>query len=360
MFEEYKVPEAIAIRLPIDAVRMSIENIFQALDVPKENAKRMADVLLYADIHGIDSHGISHMMQWYTQGLEEGWLNGKPEWKAVRDAPGVTTLDGDKGIGLDVGPQAMDLAMDKADTCGIGAVAVTNCWHFGAAGYYAKQALERDMVGIAMTSSGLYVTPTFGAKPLLGTNPIAVGAPTRNEIPFVFDASTSSVAMNKVALTKRNGGKVPPGWIARSDGTPIMEQSEVPEDHMLLPLGGTREVGSHKGYGLAVMVDILTSLLSGCGPRFEHPNDFSHHFTAYRIDAFTDLEEFKDHMDAYMKVLRECPPAPGHDRVIYAGMPEKEAADDRRANGIPYHPDVVEWHHALAEKLEVEHCFGNA
>lgn len=360
MYEAYKVPEDIAIRLPVGAVRTSIENIFQAFDVPEENAKRMADVLLYADIHGIESHGISEMMQWYTLGLKEGWLKSNPQWKAVRDLPGVATIDGDTGIGLDVGPQAMNLAMDKADTCGVGAVAVTNCWHFGAAGYYAKQALERDMVGIAMTSSGLYVTPTFGAKPLLGTNPIAVGAPTRNEIPFVFDASTSSVAMNKVALTQRNGGKVPPGWIAHSDGTPIMEQSDVPEDYMLLPVGGTREGGSHKGYGLAVIVEILSSMLSGCGPRFEHQNEFAHHFTAYRIDAFTELDRFKDYMDIYMKELRECPPAPGHDRVIYAGMPEKEAAEDRRANGIPYHPDVVEWHRTTADELGVEHCFRDA
>ena len=360
MFDDYKVSEDIAVRLDVEEVRRSIENIFKAHGCPEENAKRMADVLLYADIRGIDSHGISYMMQWYTDGLKKGWLKAAPECKPVREAAGCATLDGDTGIGLDVGPQAMELAMAKADACGIGAVSVINSWHFGAAGYYAAQAVERDMVGIAMTSAGLFVAPTFGAKAMLGTNPIAVGAPTRNETPFLYDASTSSVAYNKVVLTQRNEGTVPPGWIAHSDGTPIMEQSSVPKDHMLLPVGGTREIGSHKGYGLAVMVDILSGLLSGGGPRFDNPDKYNHHFLAYRIDAFTDLEGFKDQMDIFMGGLRECPTAPGHDRVIHAGIPEKEAEADRRANGIPYHPDVVEWHRTMAEKLGVEHCFGDA
>ena len=134
-----------------------------------------------------------------------GWLKADPKWKTVRDMPGVATLDGDKGLGLDVGPHAMDLAMDKADTCGVGAVAVTNCWHFGAAGYYAKQALERDMVGVAMTSSGLYVTPTFGAKPLLGTNPIAPGLITgrwlREGIGEAYDETIQN-AKNSVLLNR--------------------------------------------------------------------------------------------------------------------------------------------------------------
>ena len=171
MFEDYKVPADIAIRLEVEEVRKSIKNIFKAFECPEENAKRMADVLLYADIHGI-----SHMMQWYTLGLRKGWINPAPACNPVREAPACATLDGDRGIGLDVGPQAMDLAMDKADACGMGAVAVTNSWHFGAAGYYAAQGIKRDMVGIAMTSAGLFVTPTFGAKAMLRTNPIA--APT--------------------------------------------------------------------------------------------------------------------------------------------------------------------------------------
>jgi len=358
MFEDFKVPEGIAIRLNVDEVQRSLENIFGALGMPKENAKRSADVLVYADVRGVESHGISYMMQWYVQGLQEGWLNPNPNPKPLREMPGCATLNGDRGIGIDIGPQAMELAMDKADVCGVGAVTVTDSWHCGAIGYYATQALDRDMVGVVTTSSGMYTTPTFGAKALLGTNPIAVGAPTRDEVPFVYDASTSSVANNKIQLTQQLGGKVPPGWIAQADGTPIMEQSHVPEEHLILPMGGTREIGSHKGYGLSVTVDILSCLLSGSPLRYEKPNHFAHHFLAYKIEAFTDLEGFKTQIDGYMKELRECPPAPGHDRVLYAGMPEKEAEADRRVSGIPYHPDVVEFHRKTADELGVEHCFG--
>jgi L-2-hydroxycarboxylate dehydrogenase (NAD+) len=171
-------------------------------------------------------------------------------------------------------------------------------------------ALEQDMIGIAMTSASLFMVPTFGAKAMLGANPIAVGAPTRNEAPFLYDASTSAVAHNKVVLTEKNGGKVPPGWIGLPDGTPIMEQSEVPEGHVLLPLGGTREIGSHKGYGLAVTVDILCGLLSGDGPRFDNPKKYNHHFLAYNIEAFTDFEGFKDQMDIFMGASGNVPPRP--------------------------------------------------
>ena len=357
MYDEYKVPEGIAIRLDADAVQTSVENIFMALGSPEENAKRMTDVLLYADIRGVESHGISHMNQWYTLGLRKGWLTAAPEWKTVSEAPACATLDGDCGIGIDIGPQAMELAMEKAEACGVGAVTVTNSWHCGAIGYYASMALERNMIGMAMTSAGLYVAPTFGAKPMLGTNPIAMAAPARDETSFLYDASTCSVANNKVVLTKRNEGTVPPGWIANSDGEPIMEQSSVPEDYMLLPAGGTREIGSHKGYGLGVMVEILTSLLSGGATKFADPDKFAHCFVAYNIEAFTGIESFKDQMDVFMRGLRECPPAPGHDRVIHGGMPEKEAKADRLANGIPYHPKVVQWHQEIAEELGIEHCF---
>lgn len=357
MFEDFKVPEDIAVRLGVEDVRHSLESIFGGLGMPEANAKRAADVLVYADVRGIESHGVSYMMQWYVLGMRNGWINPKPEPKPVREMPACATLDGDKGVGIDIGPQAMELAIEKADACGVGAVTVTNSWHCGAVGYYTVQALERDMVGVATTSSGMYVAPTFGAKPLLGTNPIAVGAPTRNEVPFVFDASTSAVANNKIQLTHKLGGKVPPGWIAKADGTPIMEQSHVPDEHLILPLGGTREVGSHKGYGLSVAVDILSCLLSGSALRYEKPNDFAHHFLAYKIEAFTDVDGFKDQLDGYLKTLRECPTAPGHDRVLYAGMPEKEAEEERRAKGIPYHPDVVEFLRTTADELGVEQYF---
>jgi LDH2 family malate/lactate/ureidoglycolate dehydrogenase len=179
-------------------------------------------------------------------------------------------------------------------------------------------------------------------------------------VPFVFDVSTSSVAANKIEIARRLGAAIPGGWIARADGTPILEPGSVPDEPFhLLPAGGTYERGSHKGYGLAVAVDILAGVLSGNPPGFARtPMDVSHHFLAYRIDAFTDLEEFKSAMDAFMKGLRETRPAPGEERVLYAGLPEAETLRERSAKGIPYHRDVVDWFRTTAGELGVAHCLG--
>ena len=357
--DRLRVPDEIAVRVDPDDMRVVVEGMFQRLGAPEADARRSADVLVYADVRGIDSHGVSNMMPVYVEGMRAGWINPAPVWKVVRDSPAAASVDSDQGLGLTIGPQAMQLALDKAEACGVGAVAVTNGRHFGAAGYHAALALERGMIGVAMTVGGLQVAPTFGAKAMVGLNPIAVAAPTRREAPFVFDASMSSVAGNKIALARRLGAPVAPGWIAEADGTPIMEERSVPDEFLMLPLGATREIGSHKGYGLAVAVDILSGLLSGNGPGFEKwPGYASHHFLAYRIEAFTELDAFLEHMDSFMRGLRETPPAPGHDRVLYAGLPEHEAERERRARGIPYHPDVIDWFRKTADELGVPNQFG--
>ncbi len=358
MLDRFRVPAEIAVRVDADDMRATVERMFESLGSPPDDAVRCANALLYADLRGIDSHGVSNMMPIYVTGVKEGWINPAPTWRVVRDAPAVATIDSDKGLGLTVGPQAMELAMDKAEACGVGAVAVTNGQHLGAAAYHAHMALERDMIGVAMTVGGLQVAPTFGARAMVGLNPIAIAAPARNEAPFLFDASMSSVAGNKIRIARRLGAPVAPGWIAEADGTPIMEEVPVPEEFLMLPLGGTREIGSHKGYSLAVVVDILSGLLSGTGPGFLHQQGHSHHFLAYRIDAFTELDSFKNDMDVFMKALRETPPAPGHERVVYAGLQAHEAELERRAQGIPYHPEVVEWFKKTAAELGVRHQLG--
>jgi LDH2 family malate/lactate/ureidoglycolate dehydrogenase len=268
-------------------------------------------------------------------------------------------VDSDRGLGLTIGPQAMALAMEKAESCGVGAVTVTNARHFGAAGYHAALALEREMIGVALTMGGLYVVPTYGAERRVGLNPIAIAAPARHEAPFLFDASMSSVAQNKVFFAKRLGLPAPAGWIAKMDGTPIMEEVPVPDEFLMLPLGATRDIGSHKGYGLAAAVDILSGILGGDPPGFRRKDwDVSHHFVAYRIDAFTDLERFKDEMDTFLRGLRETPAAPGENRVLYPGLPEHEVEAERRKRGIPYHPDIVDWFRKTATKLGVDHRLG--
>jgi LDH2 family malate/lactate/ureidoglycolate dehydrogenase len=352
--ERLRVPAHAAVRVSFDTMRATVSDVFQALGLPRDDAEQAADVLVWADVRGIESHGVSNMMPVYVSGFREGAINPTPKLNVLREAAATATVDSDRGLGLVVGPRLMKMAIDKARECGIGAVAVTNGKHFGAAGYHAWLALEHDMIGVAMTVGGLSVAPTFGAKAMVGLNPLAVAAPSGVEAPFVFDASMSAVAGNKIRIARRLEAKVAGGWIAGTDGTPIMEESAVPEDFLMLPLGATREIGSHKGYSLAVVVDILSGVLSGTGPGFMAGPNISHHFLAYRVDAFTDLAGFKRDMDVYLRGLRETPPAPGHDRVFYAGLPDHEEELDRRANGIPYHRDVVAYYRELGRDLGIK------
>jgi LDH2 family malate/lactate/ureidoglycolate dehydrogenase len=357
--ERLKVPDEIAVRVDGERARAAVQAIFGALGLPAADAQRSADVLVWADLRGVDSHGVSNMMPVYVQGLREGWINPTPRWRVLREAAGAATIDCDRGLGLALGPLAMERALDKAASCGVGAVVLTNGRHFGAAGYHAALALERDMVGVALTVGGLQVLPTFGAEPRVGLNPIAIAAPAGAEAPFLFDASMSSVAGNKIRLAQRLGAKLPGGWIADAQGTPIMRETEVPERFGMLPLGATREIGSHKGYGLAVAVDILAGLLGGDPAGFlRKPADVSHHFLAYRIDAFADPTEFKRHMDELLRGLRETRPAPGCARVLYPGLPEYEALAERSRRGIPYHPQVIDWFRNMAAELGVDCSLG--
>ncbi len=349
-----RVPDSIAVRVPQEVMRATVEDVFRALGLSDADAVQSADVLVWADIRGVDSHGVSNMMPTYVTGLRAGRINPTPSWTITREALATATIDSDRGLGLAVGPAAMKLAMEKARQCGIGSVVVGNGRHFGAAGYHAAMAIPQDMVGMAMTVGGLQVPPTHGSKPMVGLNPIAVAAPARNEAPFVFDASMSAVAGNKIKVARRLGVPVGPGWIARPDGTPIMEQAQVPQEFQVLPLGATRDIGSHKGYSLAMVVDILSGLLSGVGAGFLNAGNVSHHFLAYRIDAFTDLEGFKDHMDEFLKGLRETAPAPGQEPVAYAGLNSARTEAERREKGIPYHPDVIAYYRELAAELGIK------
>ena len=352
--KQFEVPEDIAVRVPAENMASTVTSIFEKLGLPREDAAQSTDVLIYADLRGIDSHGVSNMMPLYVEWLTTGRINATPQWKVIREAPATATVDSDSGLGLALGPQIMDLAIAKARECGVGTVAVRNGAHFGAAAYHAALALDHDMIGVAMTIGGMWVVPTFGAEAKLGLNPIAVAAPTRNEPAFIFDASMSSIAGNKIRIAERLGSEVLPGWIAMPDGTPVMDERPVPDDYWILPLGGTREIGSHKGYGLTAIVDILSGVLSGNGPQLANPDAVSHHFSAYRIDAFCDPEQFKDDMDTFVSGLAATAPAPGHDRVVYAGLVEHETEIERRANGIPYHPDVVEWFVNMTGELDAD------
>ena len=246
----------------IEALREFSTRVFLHFGVPQEDATQAAEVLASADLRGIDSHGVARLHS-YVGMLSEGHINPKPRIKTVRSTLSTATIDGDNGLGLVVGPQANRIAMDMAEKAGSGWVSVCNTNHFGIAGYYVLQALERDLIGWAMTNTTKLVAPLWGAERMLGTNPIAIGFPGKDEPPIVLDMATCAAAYGKIEIARRRGEDVPSGWCIDSQGRSTTKPDDMINGGALLPLGSDRERGGHKGYGLAVMVDMLCGPLSG-------------------------------------------------------------------------------------------------
>src|SRR5215475_14592497 len=312
ILERFKVPAKDQVRVSEVALRRTVTQIFEKLGLSKDDAAEGADVLTMTDLRGVETHGVSNMLRQYVRDYRAGKLDPRPGFKVVRQSPGTAVIDAERRLGIMVGPKAMRLAIEKARAVGVGAVTVYNSGHFGAIGHYAMQAALEDMVGVCYTGAGLSVVPTFAAKPLLGTNPIALAAPARREAPMLFDAATSAIAGNKIRLAIRIGSPLLPGWVTDKEGIPIMEEKPVfdRDEYHQAPLGGTREQGSHKGYGLALMAEVLSTLLAGALPTMLAPGSGSkNHFAAYNIEAFTDLGGFKDSMDEMLRTLRTPAPA---------------------------------------------------
>ncbi len=365
MLDRFKVPSGDEVRVPHDALRETVTAIFEKMGVSPEDAAEGADVLVDTDLRGVETHGVSNMLRAYIQRYNRGNLNPRPNWRLIRESPATATIDADKGLVVILGPKAMRIAINKAREVGIGAVSMFNAGHSGAIGHHAMLAAKEDMVGMCTTAGGTNVVPTFAAEGRLGTNPIAIAAPAGKEAPFLFDVATSAIAGNKLLLAARVGAPLLPGWVAELDGTPIMEESAVrePGQYYQLPLGSTREQSSHKGYGFGMMSEILATMLSGALPSMVaargaeagpgEPGVSCHYFAAYNIASFTDVDTFKDHMDQMLQTLRETKPAPGHERVIYPGLSEYEEEQDRRANGIPLHKEVIQWFEDITGEMSL-------
>lgn len=329
-------------------------NVFMHLKLNFEDAWQAADVLSRADLRGIDTHGVARLKT-YVDMFSIGRINPKPNIKIMRERKSVATVDGDSGLGLVVGPKANKIAMDKAAEFGSGWVSVCNTNHYGVASYYPLQALERDMIGWSMTNSSKIVVPLWGAERMLGTNPISIAFPGFKNPPIVIDLATSVVAFGKIEQAKRQGKKVPEGWMIDGLGNATTDPEDVYAGG-LLPLGSTREQGGHKGYALSAMVDILTCVLSGANwgpfappfalfedtPKESVGKGIGHFFGAMEIDGFEDVEVFKKRIDQWIEVFRKTKPAPGNEAVLIPGDPEREAEQVRSIEGIPVIQAVVD------------------
>src|SRR5436305_11383509 len=327
ILERFKVPVKDQVFVSEAALRRTVAQIFEKLGLTPEDAAEGADVVTMTALRGVETHGVSNMLRAYVRDYKAGKLDPRPGWRIARESPGTAVIDAERRLGIMVGPKAMRLAIEKAQRVGVGVVTVFNSGHFGAIGHYAVQAAEQGLVGVCFTGAGLSVVPTFAANPLMGSNRIAIAAPARHEAPMLFDAATSAIAGNKIRLAIRVGSPLLPGWVTDKEGIPIMEEKPVfdRDEYHRAPLGGTREPGSPKGHGLAAMAEVLSTRLSGALPTMLSAGSGSkNHFAAYNIEAFTDVEQFKDTMDEMLKTLRTATPLPGQERVLYPGLSEHE------------------------------------
>lgn len=356
-------------RVNAGALQDFITRVFEKLGVPHEDAVTTADNLVVADLRGIDSHGVARLGR-YVGKLKRGMIVPKSEIKIISEAPGAALVDGGNGLGQPAGKWAMNRCIEKAKSAGVCMISVRNSNHFGIAGYYAMMALPHDMIGLSLTNSAPLVVPTYGRQALIGTNPISMAVPAGQETPFVLDMATSVVPRGKLEVYARKEMPIPIGWAVDEEGNPTTNPQAVLDALIqrrsggIMPLGGTADFSGYKGYGLAVMVDILSGVLSGAnfGPRVDEPQDgkevpsnVGHFFAAINIATFRPVAEFKRTMDEYIRLLKDSPKAKGEDRIYIHGEKEFELAAEYRKTGVPLYYKVVNSLKEIGRDVGVEY-----
>ncbi|WP_439182406.1 Ldh family oxidoreductase [Carboxylicivirga taeanensis] len=343
-----------------------IKATFLASGASAEHAALASEALVAADLRGVDSHGVARLSG-YIRLWQQQRLNMQPDIQITHETPSTAVVDGDLGAGLVVAQKAMNIAINKARNAGTGWVAVKNSNHFGIAGYHAMQALQHDMIGICMTNASPLVAPTFSKDRLLGTNPIAVAIPASQQPPFVMDMATTPAANGKLEVCERQNTPIPAGWAQTKEGQATTSNQALKNGGAMLPLGSDRQRGSHKGYCLGAWVDIFSAVLSGAnyGPwvppfvAFLPPlpqqvgEGIGHFVGAMRIDAFRPAEDFKAHMDNWIKTFRNAHSVNG-EKVQIPGDQERTIEAERLQLGIPIHPQVLQDLKALSKELGIK------
>jgi L-2-hydroxycarboxylate dehydrogenase (NAD+) len=356
------------VHVPVDKLVQFMVAALEKMGVPGDDAKIIADVLVTSDLWGVRSHGVAHLKM-YHERMRKGLQLPVTKWKVVKDSQATAVIDGGNGMGMVVGYHAMKLAIEKARQYGLGAVAVRNSSHYGVAGYYPLMAAKEGLVGLSVTNAHPSTAPTFGVKPMLGTNPIAVAAPTDEPFPYMYDAATSIVPRGKIEVAARAGKPIPEGWVINQEGISATDSSNMIEDMnegkvALLPVGGLGELtGGHKGYGLATMVEIfsaafqdgtflwgLTDTDAEGKPQFLR---IGHFFLAIDIEHFIPLEVFKKISGSMMRELRESPKSPGQPRIYTAGEKEYYSTLRIQAEGVEIPPGVQKALQTLGKELGV-------
>jgi L-2-hydroxycarboxylate dehydrogenase (NAD+) len=343
------IPPEEYVRVDHESLKNYVATVLASYNVPKEDAQIVADVIVTADLMGIESHGVQRLRR-YTTGIQVGSVNPKANIKVISESASTALIDGGSGLGHVIAYKAMEIAVKKASEVGVSAVGVRNSHHFGIAGYYALQAVRRGMIGIVMTNSEALVAYTHTIGRNMGTNPIAVGFPTKNPPPVLFDAATSVVPIGKIEVYAKEGKKIPLGWAISPEGKLLDNPVEVlAKKCALLPLGGLGEdFGGHKGAGLALVVDLLCGVLTGAnyGKNVKHTTEkgranVGHFMIAINIDKLTPIETFLERIEEYKDYVKNLTKISENAEVWIPGEKAWLTMETRKKIGIPIHKNIL-------------------
>ena len=341
--------------------------VFEKMGCSPEDAKMATDVFIAAELRGYSSHGMIRIKDYY-QLWKANRINIRPNVRIVHESPSTAVVDGDGAFGMIAATRSMQVAIEKAKTAGTGWVSTKGSNHYGFAGYYSMMALKHDMIGISLTIANPLVAPTGSVEPMLGTNPISVSVPAGKYPPFVSDFSTTPIARGKLAIAAKKGEKIPLGWVQDANGMPSDDPDVITRGGSMVTLGGTIQHGSHKGYALSAIVDILSAVLSGanfgpfCPPSLAYlpvkeekvGEGTGHFFGAMRIDGFQKPEEFKARMDLWIETFRNAKPARDCERVLIPGDIEREKEERIRKEGINVIEPVQKEVKEIADELGID------
>jgi LDH2 family malate/lactate/ureidoglycolate dehydrogenase len=352
-------------KIKVKNLEKFVTECFIKSGMSEEDAKITADVLISSDKRGIASHGVARLKR-YTDGIKKGVMKPTAKFEILKETANTLLISGNDGLGQPVSYKVMKLVIEKAKKNNVAFAAIRNSNHYGIAGYYSMMALKEDLIGISMTNSFPLVVPTYGKNALLGTNPISVAAPSNKEIPFLLDMATSTVPRGKLEVYERQKKKIPDFWATDTTGHPTDDPGLVLNNVKnklgggLLPLGGaTEETGGHKGYGLAMIVEILTGILSGgaFGPfvygKANEPANVCHFLGAINIEAFIPLQEFKNALDTLISILHNSEKAAGQQKISIHGEKEFKLETEQK-EFVEISDIVVENILQVGKSLEVE------
>jgi LDH2 family malate/lactate/ureidoglycolate dehydrogenase len=330
------------------------KQIFDKLGLNEQDSEIVSRILIETDLRGINSHGVARIPI-YAKRIKLGLINPKPNVKIIKESNTSALIDADNGMGHIASYKAMKMCIDKAKKYGMGSTGVRNSNHFGINAFYSMMASAEGLIGMTFTNTSPLMAPFGGRERLLGSNPLCIAVPAGEEPDVVLDMATSVVARGKIEVAARKGMKIPEGWAIDTEGRVTVDPKQALEG-ALLPFGGP------KGYGLAMLVDILSGVLTGSqfGPEtgslfgdLDRPQEIGHFFMAVNIENFMPLETFKQRMDSMIRRIRNSEKAKGFDRIYMPGEIEHEKTLELQKTGIPVNDKVISQLNDLAASLDI-------